>query len=323
MLGATTLALGPLPGCSWLAPSVPLIGYLEPISGDNPTNKFNLAAFRRGLAEQGFVEGETVAVEYRYAGGELDRLPDLAKDLVDMNVAVLVASTPNAARAAKALTTTIPIVFGQAADAVENGEVANLAHPEANLTGVANFNELSGKRLSLLNSMVPPDKKIAYVSDPSLGSFERNLRQTQEEAERLKRNLFILKADREIELDLAFARIDKSGSGVGGVCVGPIRGAYARPGHLVNLAAKHPRPTIYYDRAFVDAGGLMSYGAAFKEIYRLVGVYTGRILNGAQPGGLPVLQPNKFELVLNMKTAQAQGLTVPSEILGQASETVG
>jgi putative tryptophan/tyrosine transport system substrate-binding protein len=240
-----------------------------------------------------------------------------------MNVAVLVASTPSAARAAKALTATIPIVFGQAADAVENGEVADLAHPEANLTGVANFNELSGKRLRLLNAMVPPDKKIAYVSDPSLGSFERNLRQTQEEAERLRRNLFILKAGREIELDLAFARIDKAGSGVGGVCVGPVRGAYARPGRLVNLAARHPRPAIFYDRAFVDAGGLMSYGAAFKEIYRLVGVYTGRILNGEQPGGLPVLRPTSFELVVNMKTAATQGLTVPPEILAEASETVG
>ncbi len=323
MLGAAALTLGPLPGCSWFEPAPPVIGYLEPISGDNPTNAGNLAAFRKGLAEQGFVEGANVLIEYRYAGGDIDRLPDLAKDLVDMNVAVLVASTPNAARAAKALTTTIPIVFGQAADAVENGEVANLAHPEGNLTGVANFNELGGKRLRLVNAMVPTDKKIAYLSDPSLGSFERNLRQTQEEAERLKRNLFILKADREIELDLAFARIDKAGSGVGGVCIGPIRGAYARPGRLVKLAAKHPRPTIYYDRAFVDAGGLMSYGAAFKEIYRLVGVYTGRILGGTPPGALPVLQPNSFELVVNMKTAAAQGLTVPPQLLAEASETLG
>jgi putative ABC transport system substrate-binding protein len=322
MLGAAALTLGPLPGCSWLQSAPLVIGYLEPISGDNPANTANLTAFRKGLAEQGFVEGENVVIEYRYAGGQIDRLPDLAKDLVDMNVAVLVASTPNAARAAKALTTTIPIVFGQAADAVENGEVANLAHPEGNLTGVANFNELGGKRLRLLNALVPPGKKIAYLSDPTLGSFERNLRQTQEEAERLKRNLFILKADREIELDLAFARIDKAGSGIGGVCVGPIRGAYARPGRLVNLAARHPRPTIYYDRAFVDVGGLMSYGAAFREIFRLVGGYTGRILNGTPPGALPVLQPNSFELVVNTKTAAAQGLTIPPEIMAEANETV-
>ncbi|MDB5392722.1 MAG: transporter substrate binding protein [Rhodospirillales bacterium] len=326
LAGGGALGLAPLAGCAWFSdppPPLPVIGYLEPIPGDSLTNAINVAAFRSGLAEQGFVEGENCLVEFRFADGDIERLPGLAKDLVDLNVAVLVVSTPNAARAAKALTTTIPIVFGQAADAVENKEVENLAHPEANVTGVANFNELGPKRLRLLDGMVPPTAKIAYLSDPNLGSFDRNLRQTQEEADRLKRRLLVLKGARDHELDLAFARINMAGSNVGGLCVGPIRGAYGRPGRLVGLAARHPLPTMFYDRAFVDAGGLISYGAAFKEIYRLVGNYAGRILSGAQPGDLPVLQPDSFELVINLKTANALGLKIPPAVLAEASETIG
>jgi len=322
MVGTAVFAFGPLTGCAWSAAPPPVIGYLEPISGDSPTNAIKLAAFRKGLAEQGFTEGDTVTIEYRYANGEIDKLPDLAQDLVDINVAVLVASTPNAARAAKALTSTIPIVFGQAADAVESGEVTDPEHPEANLTGVANFNALGPKRLQLVSAMVPPDARIAYISDPSLASFERNLRQTQAEADRMKRRLAIFKAGRDPELEVAFGRINMANSGIGGVCVGPIRGAYSKPGRLVNLAARRPKPIIYFDRAFVDAGGLMSYGASFKEIFRLVGVYTGRILNGEQPGELPVLQPDSYELVVNARTAAAQGITLPPEILAEASEII-
>jgi putative ABC transport system substrate-binding protein len=322
MTGAAALAFGPLAGCAWFESPPPVIGYLEPISGDSPTNALKLAAFRQGLAEQGFTEGDNVAIEYRYANGEADKLPDLAKDLVDIDVAVLVVSTPNAARAAKALTTTIPIVFGQAADAVEGGEVTNLDHPEANLTGVANFNDLGPQRLRLINAMVPPEARIAYIGDPSLASFERNLRQTQDEADRLKRRLAVFKAGRDPELELAFGRINMGNSGIGGICVGPVRGAYSKPGRLVNLAARHPKPAVYFDRAFADAGGLMSYGPSFKEICRLVGVYTGRILSGEQPGDLPVLRPNSFELVVNAKTAAAQGITVPPQILAEASEVI-
>ncbi len=321
MSGAAALLL-PLTACDTSTAPMPTIGYLEPISGNSPTNRVTTASFRQGLAEQGFVEGRNVIVEYRYADGDIDRLPALAKDLVDRNVAVLVASTPNAARAAKALTTSIPIVFGQAADAVDNGEVTNLAHPEANLTGIANFNELSPKRLQLVSAMTPKAAALAYVSDPDLSSFARNLRQTQEEAERLKRKLVVFKAAKDAELDQAFTKIALPDSGVGGVYIGPIHGAYSRPAGLVGLAARHPLPTVYYDRAFVDAGGLMSYGAAFKEIFRMVGVYTGRILNGAKPGDLPVLQTRAFELVLNMRTAKTQGLSIPREILAEASEVL-
>ena len=192
----------------------------------------------------------------------------------------------------------------------------------ANLTGVANFNQLGPKRLQLIHAMTPPDARIAFICDPSIASFERNLRQTQEEADRLKRRLAVFRAGRDAELEIAFGRINMGNSGIGGICVGPIRGAYNKPGRIVNLAARHPKPTLYFSRAFVDAGGLMSYGASFKEIYRLVGTYAGRILNGAQPGDLPVLQPNAFELVVNAKTAAAQGLTVPPEILAEASEVI-
>jgi putative ABC transport system substrate-binding protein len=320
--GASALAFGPLAGCSWFFGMPPVIGYLEPIPGDSPAAKRNLAAFRKGLAEQGFTEGDNVAIEYRYADGEVDKLPDLAKDLAAINVSVLVVGTPNAARAAKAATTAIPIVFGQAADAVEGGEVTNLEHPEANLTGVANFNQLGPKRLRLADALTPPNARIAYIADPSLASFERNLRQTQEEADRLRRRLAVFRASRDVELEVAFGRINMGNSGIGGICVGPIRGAYSKPGRIVNLAARHPKPAVYFDRSFVDAGGLISYGPSFGEIYRLVGVYTGRILNGAQPGDLPVLQPNRFELVVNAKTAAAQGMTMPPEILAEASEVI-
>jgi putative ABC transport system substrate-binding protein len=323
LVGTAAFAFGPVAGCSWFEPAPPVIGYLEPISGDSPTGARNLAAFRQGLAEQGYTEGDNVEIEYRYAEGEVDKLPDLAKDLVDINVTVLVVGTPNAARAAKAATTTIPIVFGQAADAIEGGEVANLEHPEANLTGVANFNQLGPKRLRLVDAMTPPNARIAYIGDPSLASFERNLRQTQEEADQLRRRLAIFRAGRDPELEVAFGRINMGNSGIGGICVGPVRGAYSKPGRIVNLAARRPKPTVYFDRSFVDAGGLMSYGPSFAEIYRLVGVYAGRILNGEQPGNLPILQPNQFELVINAKTAAAQGLTVPPEILAEASEVVG
>jgi putative ABC transport system substrate-binding protein len=322
MVGAAALAFGPLTGCAWFETPPPVIGYLDPISGDSPSNALRLAGFRKGLAEQGFTEGDNVEIEYRYANGAVEKLPDLAKDLIDIDVAVLVVSTPNAARAAKALTSTIPIIFGQAADAVESGEVTDLAHPEANLTGVASFNELGAKRLQFIHAMAPPDARIAYISDPSFSSFERNLRQTQEEAERLNRRLAVFKAGRDVELELAFGRIAMANSGIGGICVGPVRGAYSRPGRLVNLAARHPKPTVYFDRAFADAGGLMSYGPAFTEVYRLVGVYTGRILNGEQPGNLPVLRPDKFELVVNAKTAAAQGLIIPPEILASADEVI-
>ena len=328
LTGGLVLGLAPLSGCAWLglaedAPMLPVIGYLEPLSGDSATNAVNVTAFRKGLAEQGFVEGQNCRIEFRYADGDIDRLPMLAKDLVDLDVAVLVVSTPNAARAAKALTGTIPIIFGQAADAVENHEVADLDHPEANLTGIANFNELAAKRLRLLNGLVPPTAKIAYLSVPELGSFDRNLHHTQEEADRLKRRLLVLKAGRDNELDIAFARMNMAGSNVGGLCVGPIRGAYSRPGRLVGLAARHPLPAMFFDRAFVDAGGLMSYGAAFKDIYRQVGIYAGRILKGARPGDLPVLRTNSFELVINLKTAQVQGLKIPLTLLAEASETIG
>jgi len=323
LAGAAVLAFGPMAGCSWFFGSPPpVIGYLEPIPGDSPASQRNLVAFRKGLAEQGYTEGDNVEIEYRFAEGQVDKLPDLAKDLVDMNVALLVAGTPNAARAAKAATATIPIVFGQAADAVEGGEVANLEHPEANLTGVANFNALGPKRLRLVHAMTPPDARIAYISDPSLASFERNLRQTQEEADRLKRKLAVYRAGRDLELEVAFGRINMGNSGVGGICVGPVRGAYSKPGRIVNLANRHPKPTVYFDRAFVDAGGLMSYGASFSEIYRLVGIYAGRILGGEQPGDLPVLQPNTFELVVNARTAAAQGLIVPPAILAEANEVI-
>ncbi len=317
--GVIALLLAPLAACT-RPQALPVIGYLEPIAGNSPTNAINLAAFRQGLSEVGFVEGKNVAVEFRYAGGDIDRLPALAAELVNRRVTVILASTPNAARPAKALTKTIPIVFAQAADAIENGEVANLERPESNLTGVANFNELMPKRLELLNAIVPASSVIAYVSDPNLASFERNLRQAQQTAEASKRQLLVLKAANDGEFGAAIAALAERRAG--GLLVGPLRGAYSRPTAIVALAARYPIPTMYYDRAFVDVGGLMSFGAEFKRIYYLAGTYVGRILNGAKVADLPVLQPKSFELVLNLRTAKTLGLTFPPMLLTAASELI-
>ena len=297
-----------------------VVGYLEPIAGDSPTNALNVEAFRKGLAEAGFREGRNVTVEYRYAAGDIDRLPALAADLVQRHVDVIVASTPNAARAAKALTTSIPIVFGQAADAVENGEVTNLARPEANLTGVANFNELNPKRFQILSQWTPASALTAYISDPNLGSFARNLRQLEEQAAALKRQVLVLKAATDGELEAAFKAAAEKNAGA--IMIGPVRGAYSRPKHIVGLAARRAVPAMYYDRAFVDVGGLMSYGAAFKRIYFLVGTYVGRILNGAKVADLPVQQPNSYELVVSAGAARKQRLKIPAPVLAVADEVI-
>ncbi len=311
-------ALAPIVACA--QKRKPVIGYLEPIAGDSPTNAINVEAFRKGLAEHGFVEGRNIAVEYRYAAGDIDRLPALAAELVQRGVDVIVASTPNAARAAMALTTTIPIVFGQAADAVENGEVKNLARPEANLTGVANFNELNPKRFQILSQWTPNTTLTAYISDPNLGSFARNLRQLEEAAAALNRPLLVLKAATDSELEAAFQTAAQQNTGA--VMIGPVRGAYSRPRHIVGLASQREVPVMYYDRAFVDVGGLMSYGAAFKRIYYLVGTYVGRILKGAKVADLPVQQPNSYELVVNAGLARKQGLKVPPAVLAAADEII-
>ena len=301
-------------------PSLPLIAYLEPISGASPTNRSNVAAFWQGLGEHGFVEGKTAAFAAWYAEGDIDKLPALAAEVVARKPAVILASTPNAARPLKALTKTIPIVFAQAADAIDNGEVTDAKHPEANLTGIANYNELNPQRLEWLLKAAPKAKTVGYISDPNLGSFPRNLSQAQEAADKLKRRLIVGKAANDTELAAALAMLGTEHADA--LMIGPIRGASPRPREIVALTARLPVPVMFYDRAFVDAGGLMSFGAAFQEIYRLAGTYAGRILKGAKVSDLPVLQPGSYELVLNAGAAKAIGLSFPSAVSAAAHDII-
>ena len=234
MVGGAGAALTTVAGCSWFEPPPPVISYLDPSSIDSVNSGTNLAAFRRGLAEQGFVEGDNVTIEYRYANGDADRLSELAKEAIAANPAVLVVDTSAAAHVVQALTRTMPIVFCQVNDAVESGEVANPERPEANVTGIADVNDLSPKRLRLLNALVPPTAKIGYLSNPNRRSYERELHEIQDEAERLKRRLVVLRAGNDTELAGAYAKLSRFRRGRG------CRRFYARP-------ARAPRKARRFD----------------------------------------------------------------------------
>ncbi len=319
--GGVALGFAPLSGCCLIQNCLPVVGYLDTVAIDGGVGAANVAAFQQGMADEGLVEGDTYTIEARATDGRLDQLPILAQELADLNVAIIFAGSPAAARAAKDATAIIPIVFGQAGDPVENGEVVNLGRPEGNLTGIANFNDLDPRRLRLLDSLVTPGARIAYLSDSNLISYQRMLDETEKEAVRLKRPLTVLKAGNDTELAIAYNRLGSAG--VGGLLVGSIRGLRGHPRKLVEIAAHRGLPAIYFNRTFVDAGGLMSYGAAYKQIYRLAGHYAARILKGASPADLPVLQPDAFELVVNQNTARAQRLNLPPELLAEANEVVG
>jgi|HubBroStandDraft_6_1064221.scaffolds.fasta_scaffold42095_4 putative ABC transport system substrate-binding protein len=281
----------------------------------------SLAALRQGLIETGYVEGQNVAIEYRWAEGRYDRLPALAADLVGRRVDVLVASSGDpAAYAAKNATSTIPIVF-TSGDAVGYGFVASLARPGGNLTGLSFLNpELNPKRFELLSELVPQAKVIALLVNPNSSSLEHVLRAVQEAAQAKGVQLHILKASTESEVDAAFTSLVQRQAGALLVSSDPF--FYGRREQLVALAARHIVPTIYEWRQFVVEGGLTSYGASITAVNRQVGIYAGRILKGAKPTDLPVLQPTMFELVINLRTAKALGLTVPPSLLVRADEVI-
>jgi putative ABC transport system substrate-binding protein len=298
--------------------AIPVIGYLGSES-PGPFAPF-ADAFRQGLSEAGYVEGQNVAIEFRWAEGHYDRLPALAADLVGRNVDVIAAFGIPSALAAKSATSTIPIVFS-VGDPIERGLVASLARPGGNLTGLSLINvELMPKRLELLAELVPQAGVIALLLNPNNANTERSIRDVQEAARAKGVQLIILKAGTENEIDAAFASLVQLHAGALLVQTDPFFND--RRDQIVALASRHAVPAIYGLREFAASGGLISYGTSFTAAFHLVGVYAGKILAGAKPADLPVQQPTTFELVVNLKTAKALGLTVPPSILARADEVI-
>ncbi len=296
----------------------PVVGYLH-YASPGP-NAPNVAAFRQGLRESGYIEGQNASIEYRWAEDNYDRLPALAADLVSRGIDVIVAAGPSSARAAKSATSTIPIVF-VTADPVGEGLVASLARPGGNLTGVSALTvELVPKRLELLSELVPHARVIALLVNPNNPTAERVIRDVQEAVRTKGVQLPILKAGAESEIDAPFASLVQLQAG--GVVVGGDPLFFARRDQLVALASRHAVPAIYELGEFATAGGLISYGSSLAAAYRQTGIYAGKILKGAKPADLPVEQPTTFELVVNLNTAKALGLTVPPSILARATEVI-
>jgi putative tryptophan/tyrosine transport system substrate-binding protein len=296
--------------------AMPVIGYLAFGSpGVAPTT----AVFLQGLSETGYVEGQNVAIEYRWAEGRYDRLPTLAADLVGRKVDVILGAGDAATAAAKDATSTIPIVF-VSGDPVGQGLVAGLARPGGNLTGVSILTfELMPKRLELLSELVP-QAGVALLVNPNNSTTERMIHDVQEAARVKGVQLHIVKAGSESEIDVAFASLGQLQAGALLVSRDPFFNS--RREQLVALAARHAVPAIYPWGEFTAAGGLISYGPSLTAALRQVGIYTGKILNGAKPADLPVQQPTTFELVVNLKTAKALGLTIPQSILARADEVI-
>jgi putative ABC transport system substrate-binding protein len=281
-----------------------------------------VAAFREGLGETGYLEGQNLTIEYRWAEGHYDRLPALAADLVGRKVDVIaVSGSPAAASAAKGATSTIPIVFIGGDNPVADGLVASLARPGGNLTGVSSLVvELNPKRLQLLRELVPQARVIGMLVNPSNPATERMTREAQDAARADGLPLVVLKVGSESEIDAAFTALVQRQAGA--LLVGTDPFLTGRNEQVATLAARHGIPAIYGWPEFTTAGGLISYGPSRPALYRQIGVYAGKILKGAKPADLPVLQPAIFELVVNMKTAKALGLTIPPSILARADEVL-
>ena len=300
-------------------PTMPVVGFLNSTSPDGATER--LRAFRQGLKDTGYVERENVAIEYRWAENQLDRLPELAAELVRRQVAVIAATSTNPAFAAKAATTTTPIVFVAGEDPVRLGLVASLARPGGNLTGINILSgELTAKRLNLLREMVPGAARIAVLVNPANVMTENTLRDVAAAARVMGLQIQVLNASTSGEIDTAFATFVRERPDA--VFVGLDVFFINRRAQLVNLASRHALPATYHLREFAEAGGLMSYGTNIVDTFRQAGVYAGRILKGAKPADLPVVQSTKFELVINAWTARMLGLAVPPTLLSTADEVI-
>jgi putative tryptophan/tyrosine transport system substrate-binding protein len=299
--------------------SIPVIGYLGP--GSPQSDAFRLTGFRQGLKEAGYVEGQNLTIEYRWAEDHYDRLPAMAADLVRHQVAVIVATSASASLAAKAATTTLPIVFETAGDPVKLGFVGSLSRPGGNLTGVTQLGEEEApKRLQLLHELLPTARVMALLVNPTDPLSESQVRVSLEAAKGLGLELHVLNASIERDFDAAFAKLTELRAG--GLTIG---GASLFTSHIEQLAAltvRHRIPAVYQRHEFAAAGGLMSYGTDIADTHRLVGIYTGRVLKGEKPADLPVQQATKVELIVNLKTAKALGITVPIPLLGRANEVI-
>jgi putative ABC transport system substrate-binding protein len=299
-------------------PAIPVVGYLDAGSPE-PTAPL-VAAFRKGLSETGYVEGRNLAIEYRWAEGQNDRLRELAADLVRRRVTVIAAMNGVfVALAAKAATTTIPIVFGNAADPVQIGLVASLNRPGGNVTGITAMNvELGAKRLGLLHELVPGAARFAVLVDPNFPAAESIITDLRAAAATIGRQIEVLYAGADRDLEAAFASLAQKR--IDALVVSPAPNL--DPVKLVTLAARHAVPAIYAQRADADAGGLMSYGSNVADRDRQVGIYVGRILKGEKPADLPVMQPTRFEFVINRQTARTLGIDIPPTLLALADEVI-
>jgi putative ABC transport system substrate-binding protein len=281
-----------------------------------------VAAFRHGLNETGYIEGKNVAIEFRWGGGKYDRLPALVEDLVRRQVAIIVTSGGEpAALAAKTATAKIPIVFNVGEDPVRFGLVASLNRPGGNMTGVTSLlGVLGAKQLGLLRELVPKAATIGMLINPSDPHAEFQTTNTQAAAREVGQQLVVLGASTERDIGTAFAALIERRAGALLITNSPF--FVTQADHLISLAARHALPTIYFRRELADAGGLISYGSSTAELYGQMGVYAGKILNGAKPADLPVMQPTQFELVINLKTAKALGLEVPPTLIARADEVI-
>jgi putative ABC transport system substrate-binding protein len=309
--GAAAAVL-PLRGLAQARPR-PVLGFLNSASSD--TYAFNAAAFRDGLREGGFVDGESLHIEYRWAAGDYGRLPALAAELVGANVAVIAATGDIAsARAAQAATKTIPIVFTVGSDPVQFGLVSSLSRPGANATGITLFSStLSAKRLELLREVLPNVTLVALLMNPSNPNVEVDIRAAQEAAQSLGRTTVVVNADSPDAFDAAFAQVVREKAGAILVASDPM--FLGQRQRLVGLAARYRIPAMYWTREFAEAGGLISYGTSITWMYHQAGVYCARILKGAKPTDLPILQPQVFETFINRRAADALGLKIPQATL--------
>jgi putative tryptophan/tyrosine transport system substrate-binding protein len=317
LLGGSAAAARPLAARAQ-QPALPVVGFLNSASADAYA-RFT-AALHQGLAEAGFVVGQNVAMEYRWAEGHYERLPALAGELARLRVAVIVANGP-AAPAAKGVTATIPIVFTAGFDPVELGLITGLSRPGGNLTGVSILNvELGPKRLELLHEVVPTAAIVALIINPANPNAESQTRELKAAAGALGLKLHVLHASTDRELAAAFETLRELRAGALLIGADPFFNSQSQL--LATLAGHHAMPAIYQYREFAAAGGLMSYGGSLTDSYRQAGIYTGRILAGAKPGELPVQQSTKVELIINLKTAKALGIAFPLPLIGRADEVI-